>query len=273
MALCRTSFCLRSHSGLLAVSDNDLLPTVHGDFLAGDIRVTEQPGLTAMHTIFVRFHNKIAEILASSYDQPAANDEEIYQQTKAIVTAVLQKITYKDWLPALFGDTVVNSILGEYTGYDPDQSGDICLIWASGAFRFGHTMLPSALPVRDTDCGRVLEWDDDMDLAESFFTPNLWTENEDLMELLMDGFSCTKCNEIDLGVTESVRSMLFGNLHEPLDLMALNINRGREHGLPDYNTVREHLGLTRLTTFDELSSDTELNKKFEGKSGFLNVLL
>ena len=201
--------------------------------------------------------------------RPTASDEDIYQQTKAIVTAVLQKITYKDWLPALFGDAVVDDILGEYTGYDSSESGDICLIWASGAFRFGHTMLPSALPVRDPDCGHVMEWPDDLSLPDFFEDPNLWIENEDLMELLMDGFSCTKCNEIDLGVTESVRSMLFANVHDPLDLMALNINRGREHGLPDYNTVRNHLGLTRLTTFDELSSDMALNAKFEGKSCFL----
>merc|ERR1719295_613915 len=117
-------------------------------------------------------------------------------------------------------------------------------------------MLPSALPLRDSNCNPVDE-SADLSLAESFFNPNLFTPNSDLLDLLMDGFSCTSCNEVDLGVSDSVRNMLFGNVpnHDPLDLMALNINRGREHGLPDYNSVRDQLKLTPLTSFDDLSSD------------------
>ena len=46
-------------------------------FLAGDGRVNEQPGLTSMHTLFVRFHNKLATKLAQA--SGITDDEIIYQ--------------------------------------------------------------------------------------------------------------------------------------------------------------------------------------------------
>ena len=35
--------------------------------------------------------------------------------------------------------------------------------------------------------------------------------------------------------------------------MVMNILRGRDHGLPDYNMARESLGLRRKTSFQEIA--------------------
>ncbi len=63
-------------------------------------------------------------------------------------------------------------------------------------------------------------------------------------------------SELDNQVVESVRNFLFGPPGAGgLDLASLNIQRGRDHGLADYNSVRESVGLPRVATFADITSD------------------
>ena len=70
-------------------------------FHSGDGRVTEHPFLTVMHTIWVREHNRIANILYNS--NPVLSDETIFQQARKIVIAELQHIIYSEYLPTIIG--------------------------------------------------------------------------------------------------------------------------------------------------------------------------
>ena len=221
------------------VPDNEL-------FLAGDVRSNEQPGLTAMHTLFVREHNRIADDITIA--QPGLSDEDIYQQARRTVSGIVQSITYNEFLPAIIGDWAPS-----ITAYDSNVDAMLSNEFATAAFRFGHTMVTDHL-IKPTDGGIIEE----ISLQESFFNPTLFTQSEDVDEFL-DGLQQQTQSETDLKVVEDLRSMLFGPAGAGgLDLLSLNIQRGREHGLATYSQVAPLFGLAQPESFADLTSDTVL---------------
>lgn len=65
-------------------------------FLAGDFRVNENFGLTAMHALWVREHNRICDEVKKNNSE--LNDEEIYQIARNYVIGLIQKITFYDFM-------------------------------------------------------------------------------------------------------------------------------------------------------------------------------
>ncbi len=255
--------------GLLATSEGDLLPfneaglenaggTSDTLFLAGDVRANENAALTAMHTLWVREHNYWATELAA--EDPSLSDEELYQAAKQIVTAELQAITYNEFLPALFGENALEA----YSGYDDSVDPGISNIFSTAAYRFGHTMLSSDL-LRLNNDGTTAD-EGNLALLDAFFAPGELSENG--IDSLLLGATAQMANEIDNQIVDDVRNFLFGPPGAGgFDLASLNIQRGRDHGLPDYNQAREDLGLERVTSFDQITSNAELAAKLEALYG------
>lgn len=104
-----------------------------GCFLAGDIRSNEQLGLLAMHTIWFRQHNFLAEKLRQL--NPRWDEETLFQEARKIVGAQMQHITYAEWLPMVIGKEGMN-ILGAYEGYDPQVNPTISNEFATAALRY-----------------------------------------------------------------------------------------------------------------------------------------
>lgn len=71
------------------------------------------------------------------------------------------------------------------------------------------------------------------------------------------GLTVDPSSKFDTSVTDTLQNHLFevrlgdGTVFA-IDLVAQNINRGRDHGIPDYNTVREKCGLRRANSFQDL---------------------
>lgn len=234
---------------------NAVLPTTPADqaFVAGDVRANENVVLTALHTIWVREHNFQADRIAS--DHPDWSDEQIYQAARERVIAEVQAITYNEFLPALIGRQGV----GRYDGYDPTVNPGISTEFSTAGFRLGHTLLGEDIGFLDDD-GNELR--DEVPLREAFFNPVLFDEVgvDPLLKYMVSDPSA----DLDTKIVDSVRNFLFGPPGAGgFDLASLNIARGRDHGLADYNTVRESFGLPRVTSFSQITRNAELAGKLE----------
>jgi peroxidase len=115
--------------------------TIYNCFLAGEYRTSENLGLVSMHTLFNREHNRIANALAKI--NPTWSDETLYQETRRIVIAQLQHITYNEFLPQLVGDSSLMPLASSsyFTGYDSSASPQISSEFATAAFRMGHSLI------------------------------------------------------------------------------------------------------------------------------------
>jgi peroxidase len=70
-------------------------------FRAGDGRLSEQPALISLHIIFLRMHNRIATLLSALNHH--WSDERIFQESRKIIGALVQHITYREFLPIVLG--------------------------------------------------------------------------------------------------------------------------------------------------------------------------
>ena len=253
-------------SGRLKVSAGELLPfNVNGLpnaggnsaalFLAGDVRANEHIGLTAIHTLFVREHNRYADSIRS--EEPNLSGDEVFERARRLVIAHLQAITFNEFLPLLLGENT----LDRYKAYDPSLNPAVANVFSTAAYRLGHSALSSEL-LRIDASGQTISAGN-ISLRDAFFSPRRLID-EGGLDPLLRGFAAQHCQSIDIYVIDDVRNFLFG---EPgnggFDLVSLNIQRGRDHGLPAYNDVREMLGLARMQTFADISADPEVQQRLE----------
>ena len=205
-------------------------------FLAGDVRVNEQVGLMVFHTIFVREHNRIAAALESYGVDPG---EKAFQLARLIVGAEIQKITYFDYLPALLGARFFRDQIQSYTaagGYDPRVDANVPNGFAAAAFRYGHSQIQPFWDRLDKD-GNDIDAGP-LALVDSFFNPSQFEEGEGTDPLLR-GLLTQSVRQIDVFLNFFLTTQLFASEESRFDLATLNIQRGRDHGIPPYMAWRK----------------------------------
>lgn len=266
----RASYLRTKVNGKLRLSEGDLLPfnTVNGEFnsgrdfsapfmempvsgtnkwfVGGDKRANSNVLLSSMQILFVREHNRLADILKEK--NPLWSDETLYQEAKLRTSAVIQAITYEEWLPAL------GIYLPDYPGYKIGVDPSLVKVFTVAAFRVGQTMINSTVKRMLENCEP--HPNGDISLSDAFFNPiNVLQDGG--IEPLLKGMAAQDMQEMDGKMVDDVRNYIDSDAQEGegIDFAAINIQRGREMGLPHFNDVRRTFGLPPYATFEEICYD------------------
>jgi hypothetical protein len=159
------------------------------------------------------------------------------------MAALIQQITYNEFLPMVLGKDLMESnklILerdGYWNGYDDKIDPSLPASFGAAAFRFGHSLLPSAV--------------------ERWSTTHKYIGAQRLSQMLRQPYDLYKggyCDQYISGLMNQVSQAMDGSMSQEvtnhlfqdsgknwgLDLAALNMQRGRDHGIPSYNAFREY---------------------------------
>lgn len=216
----------------------------------GDPRVNQNPAILAYGILMFRWHNVLAARVQAEY--PDWSDDDVFQRARRLVIASLQNIIMYEYLPLLLGE---DEPITPYTGYKPDVHPGISHVFQSAAFRFGHTMIPPGLYRRDSECNfkKTPSGHHGIRLCSTWWDAQEVIGRIGIEELLM-GLSSQIAEREDSVLCSDVRDKLFGPMDfSRRDLAALNIMRGRDNGLPDYNTVRKAFGLEPVTKWTDIN--------------------
>ncbi|KAL1463002.1 hypothetical protein WDU94_014795 [Cyamophila willieti] len=149
-----------------------------------------------------------------------------------------------------------------------DVHPGISHVFQTAAFRFGHSLIPPGIYRRDEKCNfkATVKGDPAIRLCSNWWDSNMVMTYSTLEEMLM-GMSSQLAEKEDAVLCSDIRDKLFGpNEFSRRDLGALNIMRGRDNGLADYNTVRGSFNLKKLKTWNELEAiNPALFKEAHGK--------
>jgi heme peroxidase len=243
----QTAASLRLPDGHMKTSAGQNLPIENGAFVAGDVRVAENPSLTALQTLFVREHNYQVDLLHQQH--PHWTGDELYNQARAIVNAEIAHITYSEFLPHLLGPDALNA----YKGYDPTVDPRITLDFAGAAFRFGHSIV-SAGTERIDNSGAVTG--SELELKDTFFMSPQDFASDGGADGFLRHLASDASQAMDSRIVDDLRNFLFD---PPVanDLAAINIERGRDLGLPTLNEERQALGLTPYSDFSQITTDQD----------------
>ncbi len=247
-------------------------------FVTGDTRGNENLELTALQALFLDNHNRIAAELQK--ENPTWTDQQLFNEARKLNIAEYQSIIYNEWLPAVLGQNA----LPAYKGYNPNVNSTIADEFSTVAFRFGRSLLSGEIE-RQGNNGQAVAAD--VPLEEDFFDPNILNgEGQPSTVDPLTGLASTDIGAVlkgdadgnsqasDVQTINEVRDELFNEVIPGVgygqDLIALDIQRGRDQGIGSYNEVRQALGLPAVTSFSQITSNVQVQKELQEAYGNVN---
>ena len=201
------------------------------EFAFGDFRANGVTAVIILHTIFIREHNRLVRELAVI--NPCWNDERLFQEARAIVVALVQIITYNEFLPAIYGRRMFDKYIGSYSGYDSSIKPTLTNEFAVAAFRFGHSLLSDKFSRLDSDNNPLPIGP--LGLREAFFNTDQYFISGGTDPLLR-GLLDDKSRAVDEFVTRVFTTQFLATSDDSLgqDVASRDIQRGRGHGIASY---------------------------------------
>ncbi|MBC8437863.1 MAG: hypothetical protein H8D82_01185 [Euryarchaeota archaeon] len=168
--------------------------------------------------------------------------------------AQIQSITYNEFLPSIGVVLEAYTSSGYNSSINPSVSNEFTLLVA---FASGSQMSDSWLQLNET--GVEIE-SGNLDLRQGFWTQQPLTDAGGI-EPTIRGAVATVQREMDVEINPSLRNLMSGAAWGGwMDDCAMDIQRGRDRGLPDYNSLRSSLGLEPITNWSNLTSDIEMQQ-------------
>jgi len=258
--------------------DGRLLANPGSAFVAGDVRANENVALTATHTLFAREHNRIVSLLPNTLSA-----EDRFQIARRVVVAEEQYITYNEFLPAM------GVPLPPYTGYKANVNTSLTQEFATVGYR-AHSQIHGEFTTAEFPASRWtsaqlaqlradgVEVTQDGSNVSLTIPLNVAFFNPDILPLVGEGPLITALNEQqyqnDEQIDNGLRSVLFQvptTGSDPTcvdqvdftpcfsgvtDLGAIDIERGRDHGIGTYNQLRVAYGLPAVTSFTQITGES-----------------
>lgn len=223
-------------------------PTVNC-FHSADHRGSNTPSINLIHTIWNRKHNIIAAKLLVI--NPHWTDEILFQEARRINIAIYQNIIYNEYLSILLGSKVMKEFKlnplesGYFQDYNDKIYPNTYNEFVTSAYRLHH-LIHNSIEMRDHhyNVKKVVE------LKHLHFNQNMIFEK--LEELLYGATGQATYAPIFQMAKGLKKYLMTDPEHGMLNLAAINIQRGREHGLKPYAFYRKIAGQNYPNNFDEL---------------------
>jgi peroxidase len=228
------------NGGRLKTNLRNILHMENGNYFSGDERVVQTPFIAIWHSLFVRNHNNLADKLAVLNRHWDGN--QVFNEARRINIAIYQKIVYSEWLPAFLGVQYAKRY--ENSSYDSNLDPSTLNEFSSAAFRFMHSFIGSDFEIlnKNFDAVRV-------NVSDAISNAKLL---ENTFDGVLRGLMNQKIN-ID-GYSNEVLNKLYKNDKDVgMDLLSIDILRGRDHGIAPYIKYRDLCNMkSNIKVFDDL---------------------
>lgn len=223
-------------------------------FDSGDARSNENLHLTSMHLLWARHHNYLADGLKKV--NPHWDDEMLFQEARRILGAQMQHITYNEFLSVIIGREgsesfgLLSTPHERNDPYDEKLNPSIANEFAAAAFRFAHTLLPGLMKVTK----ELNDTEESIALHNMLFNPYSLYRPGGLDNAIRTAIN-NSLEKSDPYFTTELTEKLFAKDASVqvcgLDLVSLNIQRARDHGLPGYYEWRRHCKMSAVDTWEK----------------------